>query len=53
VTREFTIVMIETTPMGRIAEPEELQGTLIYLASEASSFTTGCDLIVDGGYTVW
>jgi NAD(P)-dependent dehydrogenase (short-subunit alcohol dehydrogenase family) len=39
------------TPMGRMCTPEELIGATIYLASNASSFTTGSDLIVDGGYT--
>lgn len=45
--------MIDTTPMARIGEPWELAGTVVYLASQASSFVTGHDLIVDGGYTVW
>lgn len=43
----------QTTPMHRLGRPEELVGGVIYLASDASSFTTGCDLIVDGGHTVW
>lgn len=38
------------TPKGREAEPEELVGAFLYLASDASSFTTGTDIRVDGGY---
>jgi NAD(P)-dependent dehydrogenase (short-subunit alcohol dehydrogenase family) len=40
-------------PMGRMAEVTELQGAVVYLASEASDFVTGHDLVVDGGYCVW
>jgi NAD(P)-dependent dehydrogenase (short-subunit alcohol dehydrogenase family) len=39
------------TPMKRMADPQELCGAAIYLASDAASFTTGSDIIVDGGYT--
>jgi NAD(P)-dependent dehydrogenase (short-subunit alcohol dehydrogenase family) len=40
-------------PMHRQGEPSELVGGVLYLASDASSYTTGTDLIMDGGYTVW
>jgi NAD(P)-dependent dehydrogenase (short-subunit alcohol dehydrogenase family) len=44
---------IRATPMRRQAQPEEIVGAVLFLASDASSFTTGSDLIVDGGYTIW
>jgi NAD(P)-dependent dehydrogenase (short-subunit alcohol dehydrogenase family) len=43
----------QMTPMRRQAKPEEIVGGVLYLASDAASFATGTDLIVDGGYTVW
>jgi NAD(P)-dependent dehydrogenase (short-subunit alcohol dehydrogenase family) len=38
------------TPMGRIAQPEEIAGAALYLASDAASFTTGSCVTVDGGW---
>ncbi|HTX97542.1 MAG TPA: SDR family oxidoreductase [Mycobacterium sp.] len=38
-------------PLGRIGQPEELTGLYLYLASEASSYMTGSDIVIDGGYT--
>lgn len=38
-------------PFHRMGEPEELIGAVVYLASGASSYTTGCNMIIDGGYT--
>ncbi len=41
------------TPMSRPGRPEELDGIVLYLASEASTYTTGGVFVVDGGYTAW
>jgi len=43
-------MLSEKTPMRRIGDVHELKGAYIYLASDASSFTTGADIVVDGGY---
>mgnify|MGYP001761908868 FL=1 len=40
-------------PMGRIGRPHELRGVAVWLASEASSFCNGADIIVSGGHTIW
>ena len=41
----------ELSPLGRMGKPEELQGVALYLASDASTFTTGADFMADGAYT--
>jgi NAD(P)-dependent dehydrogenase (short-subunit alcohol dehydrogenase family) len=44
---------LDNTPMHRYGQMDELKGAIVYFASDASSFTTGSTLLVDGGYTVW
>ena len=40
-------------PMGRVGQPDEIAGAALYFACDASSYTTGAILPVDGGYTCW
>jgi NAD(P)-dependent dehydrogenase (short-subunit alcohol dehydrogenase family) len=50
---EIQAEMISAIPLGRLGQPAELAGTVVYLASDASNFVTGHVLVVDGGYTAW
>ena len=50
---EFKRKFCERVPLGRMATAEDLCGPLLFLASQASSYVTGTELIVDGGFTAW
>ena len=49
----FHDLVVDRTPQGRIGEPEDVVGAVVFLASPASNLVTGTVLMVDGGWTAW
>ena len=50
---EFRRKFCERVPLGRMAEDADLRGPMLFLASSASAYVTGIELVVDGGFTAW
>jgi NAD(P)-dependent dehydrogenase (short-subunit alcohol dehydrogenase family) len=50
---EWRKTWLAMTPMGRVGEPSEVASAVVFLASDASAYFTGSNLVMDGGYTCW
>ena len=51
--QEMVTRLCTKSPMKRMGAPHELKGAVLFLASDASSYVTGQNLVVDGGWTSW
>jgi NAD(P)-dependent dehydrogenase (short-subunit alcohol dehydrogenase family) len=49
--KEYLAALAKAHPIGRLAQPEEIATTILFLASEEARFITGSVLLADGGYT--
>ena len=51
--KEFVKKYVHKVPMGRMANTNDFRGALIFLLSESSSYVTGADIVIDGGFSAW
>ncbi|MER2998776.1 SDR family NAD(P)-dependent oxidoreductase [Pontibacter populi] len=52
-SEKFITQLQRKNPLNRIGNPDDLKGAFVYLASDASAFMTGQNMVIDGGWTAW
>tara|TARA_B100000676_G_C18019653_1_gene811819 strand:+ start:767 stop:1555 length:789 start_codon:yes stop_codon:yes gene_type:complete len=50
---KFLTKLKKKIPLGRVGKPHELKGIMVYLGSDSSSYVTGTNIMIDGGWTTW